>query len=161
MCVETGMETRLRSLGCDRPWPTRGRASNRKGGTGRALSLASLLPVRSPPGSRAGLSSNAEAPAGDDHTPQPPRKSHGRHSSAGTGLAQLPSDLRSFSQERASRLPGLGGRWAWPWVSGRAMTPQRWRTAGHPQTQTSQGRGRHKAPPPGARLCASAAGVLE
>ena len=90
---------------------------------------------------------------------------HNARATARTALRaqalRLPSDVRTFSREWASRLPGLGGRRAWPWVSGRAMTPRRCRTAGHPQTQTGQGRGWHKAPHPGAGLCASAAGVLE
>lgn len=122
VCMETGMETRLRNLGRDPPWPTRGLACNRKGRAGRASRLASLPPVKSPPGSRAGLSSNAEAPASDDHTPRPARESHGRHSSAGTGPPGLHSDVWAFSRERA-RL----------WVSGRVMTTP----------DPGQGRGQH------------------
>ena len=101
---------------------------------------------------------------------RPPQVTITRHNpharaTAGTALRaqalRLPSHVRTFSWEWASCLPGLGGRRAWPCVSGRAVTPRRWRTAGHPQTQTGQGRGWHKAPPPGAGLCASAAGDLE
>lgn len=152
VCVETGMETRLRNLGCDPPWPTWGHACNRKGGTGWASRLASLPPVKSPPGSWAGLSSNAEAPASDNHTPRSARKSHSRHSSVGTGPSWLHSNVRALSWERAR-----------PWVSGRAMTPPtpEAEDVGHPQTQTGRGRGQHKAPPPGAGLSAAQAGVLK
>lgn len=56
---------------------------------------------------------------------------HNPHARATAGTAlraqalRLPSNVRAFSREWASRLPGLGGRRAWPWVSGRAMTPRR------------------------------------
>lgn len=58
---------------------------------------------------------------------------------------------------------GAGERRAWPWVSGRAMTPPtpEAEDAGHPRTQTGRGRGRHKAPPPGAGLSTAQAGALK
>lgn len=111
------METRLSNLGRDPPWPTRGRACNRKGRAGRASRLASL-----PPSNRllgAGL---------DSALTQRPQQAtithHDPHARATAGTALRAQALRGFtptcgpSAGSGRGCGSLAGRWPPPTPAG-------------------------------------------